>query len=467
MQFKPTLRSALATLSVAVGLSLLSAYELSAQSVSVAKSPGGGELGPAVADIKAGQHKRAIKKLSGAISSGGLKGGNVAKALYYRGKAYHAVGKHGQAIADLTNATFLNGLSSAERQDALAVRAQAYKSVGVAARGGTRPTQVARSVPKATPRAAPVAAGRTSNVRTIAQAPAPKLPDPVREPAPTSSGGFFSNLFGGGSSSSGKPVSIESLSEDPEESKPPKRIVTARAPVAQPRPVASPPSATAVAPQAQAPKARVVRKAPAPAVAPAPAPAASSWSTNVNRSTGAANEPSSSGGLAGFFGGLFGGNSSTEQQGPDTSQTASVPKAPTVARPAPATRPAGRTRVAALPKQQTVRKRPTKAAAAKPVGPVSEPLVREEQRKPVVSGGTVIQVASLRSQGEALRVIRSLNRSLPTLTAQARPAVDQTVIGNMGTFYRVTLGPFASSNAGKQACAEVRTKGMDCFILTN
>jgi cell division septation protein DedD len=47
-----------------------------------------------------------------------------------------------------------------------------------------------------------------------------------------------------------------------------------------------------------------------------------------------------------------------------------------------------------------------------------------------------------------------------------RLEVDETVFGNMGTFYRVRLGPFAAADESKALCSQLRTKGYDCLVVT-
>ena len=39
-------------------------------------------------------------------------------------------------------------------------------------------------------------------------------------------------------------------------------------------------------------------------------------------------------------------------------------------------------------------------------------------------------------------------------------------VGNMGTFYRVRVGPFATQNEGQQACAKLKGSGLDCMVVT-
>ena len=43
--------------------------------------------------------------------------------------------------------------------------------------------------------------------------------------------------------------------------------------------------------------------------------------------------------------------------------------------------------------------------------------------------------------------------------------VDETVFGNMGTFYRVRIGPFAAAGELKDVCDQLRTKGYDCLVV--
>ena len=44
--------------------------------------------------------------------------------------------------------------------------------------------------------------------------------------------------------------------------------------------------------------------------------------------------------------------------------------------------------------------------------------------------------------------------------------IDQTVVGNMGSFYRVRVGPFATQSDGQAACAKLKGSGLDCLVVT-
>ena len=41
--------------------------------------------------------------------------------------------------------------------------------------------------------------------------------------------------------------------------------------------------------------------------------------------------------------------------------------------------------------------------------------------------------------------------------------IDQAVIGNMGAFYRVRFGPFASAQQTQAVCAKLQGSGLDCM----
>jgi hypothetical protein len=49
---------------------------------------------------------------------------------------------------------------------------------------------------------------------------------------------------------------------------------------------------------------------------------------------------------------------------------------------------------------------------------------------------------------------------------QREPEIDEAVVGNMGSFYRVRVGPFASPQEGQAACAKLKGSGLDCLVVT-
>jgi cell division protein FtsN len=98
----------------------------------------------------------------------------------------------------------------------------------------------------------------------------------------------------------------------------------------------------------------------------------------------------------------------------------------------------------------------TQVAAAPPPAPAaSEP-----------SGQYLIQVASLRSRSEAHALsVRLISQYGPQFGSR-RPQIDEKVIGSMGTFYRVRVGPFVTAEESRQMCGTLQANGLDCLVVT-
>jgi hypothetical protein len=93
----------------------------------------------------------------------------------------------------------------------------------------------------------------------------------------------------------------------------------------------------------------------------------------------------------------------------------------------------------------------------------SSPVVVAPSAK---AGGIYLQVASLRTTGEAQTVADKLTSDHAATLAGIQPSIAPTVLGNMGTFYAVRLGPVANKAAGTVLCARLRKEGVDCFFAT-
>jgi len=81
------------------------------------------------------------------------------------------------------------------------------------------------------------------------------------------------------------------------------------------------------------------------------------------------------------------------------------------------------------------------------------------------TGGHVrIQIAALRTQAEAKALAAKVMREHAATLAQHEAQIDQTVMGNMGSFYRVLIGPFASAQETQGVCAKLKGAGLDCLV---
>jgi hypothetical protein len=76
-----------------------------------------------------------------------------------------------------------------------------------------------------------------------------------------------------------------------------------------------------------------------------------------------------------------------------------------------------------------------------------------------------IQVGMVRSQDEAQALAAKVKREHGAVFADREPEIDQAVVGNMGSFYRVRVGPFATQQDGQGACAKLKGAGLDCLVV--
>ena len=77
-----------------------------------------------------------------------------------------------------------------------------------------------------------------------------------------------------------------------------------------------------------------------------------------------------------------------------------------------------------------------------------------------------LQVAAVRSREEAERLAQTLTGYQPVRDGMVAPEIDEAVIGSMGTFYRVRLGPYADAKEPNQLCKTLKPQGFDCLVVT-
>lgn len=82
------------------------------------------------------------------------------------------------------------------------------------------------------------------------------------------------------------------------------------------------------------------------------------------------------------------------------------------------------------------------------------------------SGAYRLQVATLRTREEAEALAAKLRAEGRKALGSGSPLVDQAVLGNMGTFYRVRLGPYRTAEEPRRVCQNLKASGYDCFIVT-
>lgn len=454
----------------------------------------GGPLDPGLKAMKAGKLDAAIKAFTEALATKSTAGPDLAKAYYYRGVAYSKAGKPAQTIADLTNALWLKGgLTDGERQAALTTRAAAYEQMGIAARAqadlaeaarlsggaGQQPagaaaatapagtgSLVAQPQAKATKMAVSSWQANASTSETVAP-PLAAVPAADASTASSSAaqsnggvGGFFSNLFSSGSSDNPADATTATSSSSRRDDDTAGSVRSgARTRDDGTAPSTGTSSAAAITPQISA-QAPMVAAAPVSAQIPAaPAVVAASTKTKQTAVDAPAEEPAawqtsiadvapapatvpapasapvaeSSSGIGGFFQSIFGGSSSSAGRASDKTETASI----------------------AVP-----------STSASTTGS-AEALPWSASANPAATEAHMLQVASVRSPDEAKAIVAALQQKQgPLLATHAvSPEIVPQVLGSMGTFYQVTLGPFADERTSLKACNGLKRSGFDCFLM--
>ncbi|MBL8566802.1 MAG: SPOR domain-containing protein [Hyphomicrobiaceae bacterium] len=220
--------------------------------------------------------------------------------------------------------------------------------------------------------------------------------------------------------------------------------VQAPLPIAPAEPAAPAPQRTASATPPAAASAGYWQSANSPA-APAAQPAAPTASSTSG----------SSGGIGGFFNNLFGGLGGSSAA--PASPPGDVTTASTGSSSAAVSSWSNATEVA--PRQAGT----TRTASIAPASPpqAASPASAD------AAGKYKLQVAILRSRAEADKLMEALLIRHASKLGQRATRVEEAVLGNMGTFYRVNVGPFADKTEPERLCGALRGDGYDCLVVTN
>lgn len=81
-----------------------------------------------------------------------------------------------------------------------------------------------------------------------------------------------------------------------------------------------------------------------------------------------------------------------------------------------------------------------------------------------VSGTHVVQVGAFGSDAEANTFYDRLTDRYATLMSGKRPDIQVADLGDRGVFHRLRVGPFSSSDAASNWCAQLKAAGQDCLV---
>jgi len=217
---------------------------------------------------------------------------------------------------------------------------------------------------------------------------------------------------------------------------------------------------------------------PATPATPALAAATPSSTPAAPASAPAAPAPQTSGGMGGFFssiGSIFGGgSSSTPAPNANDGAVTTSSISPPAPQPAPAPAPAAVDAPAAAPASWGDTTQVKTAAPGPDVGTafVTKVSTSSNESKPEKaaarepSGKFRLQVAAVRSRSEADALAAKLMADHGSELGPRQPEISEAVLGNMGTFYRVRIGPYADAKEPQQLCGGLRSSGFDCLVVT-
>jgi hypothetical protein len=352
---------------------------------------------------EAGRNQQAAQLLTAALAGGKLAKPSMARALYHRGIVHRRLGKPAEAIADLTSATWLQGgLSAAERADALAQREGAYREAGVAAAAGDSVSLAAQGAGRPLNRPSPSTNPRQNSPTQSGSA---AISQSGAAAAPGGNGDILGGLFSGLGSFFGAGTAGSGAAG----------------------------SSTAS-----------VRSAPSPAPGSATQSAVSAWSSETT--------------------GKMRRQTTPRTGRPDTAGTPGSDGATDPASWTVAARTGTTTKAASASATGAIVARAEKASP-----PRKSTLARADANStpPGYSarGKYRLRVAAVRSEVEARQLADRLRREHAMLVQGRSVVVETAVLGNMGTFYQVHIGPYADAKEPAGACTRIRAGGFDCMVV--
>lgn len=105
----------------------------------------------------------------------------------------------------------------------------------------------------------------------------------------------------------------------------------------------------------------------------------------------------------------------------------------------------------------------TPVASATPVAPAARAPKMQAKH---ATGTYRVQIAAVRSRGEAQELLARVQQKHAQELATREAVIDEAVVGNMGTLYRIRVGPYATANEPRSLCAKLKGDGLDCLIVT-
>ncbi len=104
-------------------------------------------------------------------------------------------------------------------------------------------------------------------------------------------------------------------------------------------------------------------------------------------------------------------------------------------------------------------------AQAQPAAATQAPVAVPQ---PVAGGAYLVQLASRRSQEQALSDFATLQEQYPGILGPYQPFIERADLGSRGIFYRLRVGPLDNQASAGQLCDQLKAAGLpDCLVRRN
>ncbi|MFV2093162.1 MAG: SPOR domain-containing protein [Hyphomicrobiales bacterium] len=124
--------------------------------------------------------------------------------------------------------------------------------------------------------------------------------------------------------------------------------------------------------------------------------------------------------------------------------------------------PARQPRAAPQPRQQQVASAPARHQEARTTYKAPKKPAQRSQAA-TAGGGYVIQLAARQRRSDAEAAARTASARHGSVLGGAKPYIVRADIAGKGTYYRVRVGPYRTKAQVSSICAQLKSKGQDCF----
>ena len=121
--------------------------------------------------------------------------------------------------------------------------------------------------------------------------------------------------------------------------------------------------------------------------------------------------------------------------------------------------------IPAPPKETVVTPKPVaKPAAVAQAKPAAKAQPATQLAQVPKDSGYILQLASLRSEKDALSEWGRIQRQNSNLLSQMKPIVEKAEIDGVGTRFRLQTGPFPTKATAQDLCAQLKAAKQDCLV---